>query len=140
MSFFHKWFLFFISIFFPIICSFPVGAETNYPYSKGNFIYFSGEGKANQSTENQTQKRSMAQEAAILDGKAKIALYIDNLKTKKGEMIKEAIKKDKKIERKVHAFLMNVEIGETSWDEQDNSKTILKINKKSLLKSLKAKE
>lgn len=120
--------------------SLPVHSETTYPYSKGNYLYFAGEGKADPAMENQTQKKSLANEAAILDGKAKIALYIDTLKTKKGELIKEAMKNNKQIHLKVSAFLENVEIVETSWDDQDNCKTVLRINKKNLLKQLKARE
>lgn len=135
---FFKFSFFYTTILFTV---FPLySEEVSYPYQKGGFLYFQGEGKANPSVDNKTQKRSLSQEAAILEGKAKIAFYIDGLKTKKNLLVKEAKTKDKKIELKVKMFLKGVQVVEARWDEADNCKALLKINKKDLLRKLKVSE
>lgn len=109
------------------------------PQVKGQYLYFEGEGKADQNLQNQTQKRSLSKEAAILEAKTKIAYYIDRLKTKKGKLIKEERAKNKKMEFKVSVFIKGVQPQETQWDEYDNCKATVRIHKKRLLNSLKAK-
>jgi len=110
------------------------------PKVKGHYLYFEGEGKADQNLQNQTQKRSLSKEAALLEAKTKIAYYIDQLKTKKGKLIKEERTKNKKMEFKVSIFIKGIQPQETQWDEYDNCKATVRIHKKRLLNSLKAKE
>lgn len=114
--------------------------SVQYPYQKGSYLFFLGEGKANPSMGNKTQRRSLSQGASILDGKAKIAVYLNGLKTKNKETVEQASAKNQKIKLKVSAFLDGVQIVESSWDDEDNCKTVLKINKKKVLRKLKAHE
>lgn len=110
------------------------------PEVKGHYLYFEGEGKADETLENQTQRRSLSKEAALLEAKAKIAYYIDQLKTKKGKFIKEERARNKKMELKVAVFIKGVQPEHSQWDEFDNCKATVRIHKKRLLNSLKAKE
>ena len=103
-------------------------------YKKGKFYYFKGKGRPKLDSTNKTQRLSLSKEAAIMDGKAKIAFYIDGLKTKSGISVAKIKGKDEKVKTRVRMILDGVETVKTDWDDQDNCTAILKINYKSIMK------
>ncbi len=114
--------------------------EQTYPYAKGSYLYVLGKGKPNPGMENKTQRRSLAREASILDGKAQIAAYIHGLRRKSGETIGQSMEKERKIRTRVIEFIEGVGNGKSRFDEEDNCSTILKVNRKTIQRKLKAKE
>ncbi|OGR87362.1 MAG: hypothetical protein A3A86_08140 [Elusimicrobia bacterium RIFCSPLOWO2_01_FULL_60_11] len=117
-----------------------LAAPTGLLYKKGRFYFFEGNGRPPADSANKTQRLSLSEQAAVLDGKAKIARYIDGLKTKDDRTLAELKEKDDAVKTKVKVFLDGVETVKTDWDGEDNCKVILKINRKNIIKSLNAKE
>ena len=129
----------FIFIFF-LIPSLVHAGPDGFLYKRWKYYYFQGRWAAKTDNPNKTQRISMARETAILEGKAKIAFYIDGLKMKKGGSVGEAKRNDEVMNKKISLILDGVGIVKTEWDDQDDCKVILKINRKSVLKALKARE
>ncbi len=100
------------------------------PAKKGQYLFFEGEGKASPTIQNSTQRRSLSQEAAILDAKSKIAFYIDELKTKEQIPFKEEIAKSKAVEKRVKMFIQGVQTTKSKWDKEDHCTVVVKIHKK----------
>ncbi|OGR84997.1 MAG: hypothetical protein A2901_06010 [Elusimicrobia bacterium RIFCSPLOWO2_01_FULL_54_10] len=106
-------------------------------YKKGNDYYFEGNGRSSPDIANKTQRLSLANEAAVMDGKAKIAFYIDSLKAKRGANAAEIKENDEKSKDRVKMILDGVETVKTEFDDDDNCRAILKINYKNMMKTLR---
>lgn len=117
----------------------PIHAEQLNPYQKGNSLYFTGEGKADPRIRNKEQRKSMAQDAAIINAQGMLAFYIDNLKSENDNLIKQERTGNQKIEKTINLF-MKFQNAKVKCDEDDNCTATIKISKKSLLKKLKAHE
>jgi len=116
-------------------------AKQDYPYKKGKYLYFQGIGETHIQTDNKTQMRSLCSEAAILDAKAKMVYYVDELRHKRKKISVKAMKgKYKKYRYKVKAVLKRAEIVRNSLTEENKCEAILRINRKKLFRKLKVKE
>ncbi|OGR96014.1 MAG: hypothetical protein A2902_03945 [Elusimicrobia bacterium RIFCSPLOWO2_01_FULL_64_13] len=110
------------------------GENTLYLYRDGDDFYFQGEGRANPAFTDSTRRRSLSQAAAVLDAKARMAVYVYGMGTVHGEKLQEAYKTDKRIRAYVSAFLKGTLVTELEWDDEDNCVVVLKISRKDLFR------
>jgi len=117
-----------------------VPKQLSYSYAKKGYLYFEGNGIPNPESANQTQRRNMSNQAAIIDAMSKIAIYVDGLKLKNNEIVKDAKAKDPKLVMRIDSSVKGAETVKTSWDDGDNCRVMLRIIRKNVLKDLEAKE
>ncbi len=119
----------FLPLFFLSLCSGCKSIEiahNRFPLEKGNYIYFLGEGEAPPDNINITQRRSSAQRAAELNGSLQAAHYFLTLI------------KDQKTSPSLATDILSRYVipVKSEWDQRDNCRTLMRINKKTALKTL----
>ena len=112
--------------------------EAAYPHQEGDFYFFQGEGKANINIPDETRRRSLSREAAILDAKAKMAQFVYGQRPNNYAKLESAVERDKRIKTYVSVFLKGTQVVDTQWDDQDNCTAVVKINKKDLFRKTQA--
>ncbi len=120
-----------------LLCLTAAFASEDAPREKWGNLYFTGHGRPNPGLENVTQRRSLSRESAIIDGKARIARYIQNMKMDKNLTLSEAMVKDPRLPGKVKMFLSGIQPVKSRWDKDDNCTVTLKMNKKAFLKQVR---
>lgn len=125
-----------------VFALFPAGLSADRLYSArhGRQLYFEGRADADPSVSNETQRRALSKDAATADALKKIALYIDGLRLKGGGTVGKAKETDGRIRTKIDAFIQGAEAVRTRWDDSGGCRVTLRIDRKSLLKSLNATE
>ncbi|MBI2070591.1 MAG: hypothetical protein HYT79_08315 [Elusimicrobia bacterium] len=96
-------------------------------------IIAKGGGRPPGSATSETQKKSLARDAAIVSAQAHLLMYVEALqagKTTLGEMMKS----DKKFDLKVKGTLSRAEIVKTEWRDDGFAEVTIRVSKKDLKK------
>ena len=132
-----KKFYFVVFLFF--LAAFRIKAEDGgFLYMEGDFYFFQGEGKANHKIPDETRRRSLSREAAILEAKAKMAQFVYGQRPNNYAKLESAVERDKRIKTYVSVFLKGTQVVDAQWDDQGNCTAVVKINKKDLFRKTQA--
>ncbi len=98
----------------------------------GNYIESIGIGGADPSLPNQTQRRSLSRDAAIVKAQFEMLSMIKKVEVEGGTTVQDAIAKDSLLESRLKETLSGAEIIKTEWTNDDGCVVTMRIPKKRL--------
>ncbi|MBI2070371.1 MAG: hypothetical protein HYT79_07175 [Elusimicrobia bacterium] len=98
----------------------------------GSYVESIGIGGADPSLPNQTQRRSLSRDAAIVKAQFEMLSMIKRVQVEGGTTVQDAIAKDSTLESRLNEELKGAEIIKTEWTNDDGCVVTMRIPKKRL--------
>lgn len=98
----------------------------------GSYIEALGIGGADPALPNQTQRRSLSRDAAIVKAQFEMLSMIKKVEVEGGTTVQDAIAKDSHLESRLKETLTGAEIVKTEWTNDDGAVVTMRIPKKRL--------